>query len=158
MIRVLRRFGQRTQVNENMVLHPSVGSSDTPNLSEDSNLGPSLPRWVAKTLPIVPTLFWGTFMVSHATFAAGVGTVTPISVQTSVLNFLTWATGLMSTALGGYAAIHFFAHSGRLMSGAHNPQKRQLAIEGFGWTGLAAVIGFGITAVLGILDGVSKHL
>lgn len=118
-------------------------------------------RLVQKYGPAIPTMFVGALMMSHATFAAtggGVTNVTPVSVSKNIMTGLTWITGLASTALGGYAAIHFFMHSGRLMAGAHNPQKRQLAIEGFGWTGLAAVLGFGITLVLGILDGVSKHL
>ncbi len=118
-------------------------------------------RWAVKYGPAVPAMFVGALIVSHATFAAtgsNPTSVQPVSVKTTVVGLLTWITGICSTALGGYAAIHFFAHSSRLMAGAHNPQKRQLAIEGFGWTGLAAVVGFGITAVLGILDGAAQHL
>lgn len=116
-------------------------------------------RFILKYGPAIPTMFVGALMMSHATYAtSGVTNVTPVNVSSNITTALTWITGILSTALGGYAAIHFFLHSSRLMAGAHNPQKRQLAIEGFGWTGFAAVIGFGITIVLGILDGFSKHL
>ena len=83
--------------------------------------------------------------------------IAPVSVSSHITGLLTWLFGIGSAVLGIYAAIHFFLHSFRLMGGAHNPQKRQSAIEGLGWTAFAAIIGFGITAVLGILDGVAKH-
>lgn len=114
-------------------------------------------RYMGPIGAAVPAALVGT-VLGGPVFAQSVTTVTPIDPASSIMGFLAWATGILSTALGGYAAIHFFLHSGRLMGGAHNPQKRQLAIEGFGWTGLAAVIGFGVTAVLGILSGVSQHL
>ncbi|MCL4521449.1 MAG: pilin [Firmicutes bacterium] len=138
--------------------HPS--NNQPPVDGEQDDVQPTrFHRFILKYGSAVPTVFVGALMMSHATYAAsGVTNVTPVSVSSNITTALTWITGILSTALGGYAAIHFFMHSGRLMAGAHNPQKRQLAIEGFGWTGFAAVIGFGITIVLGILDGFAKHL
>ena len=138
--------------------HPS--NNQPPVDGEQDDVQPTrFHRFIVQYGSAIPTMFVGALMMPHVTYAAsGITNVTPVSVSSNVTTALTWITGILSTALGGYAAIHFFAHSGRLMAGAHNPQKRQLAIEGFGWTGFAAVIGFGITVVLGILDGFAKHL
>ena len=88
-------------------------------------------------------------------------TTTPIDISTffsNTTNFVhqiaTFVWGLLTVVF----VISIVINSIRLMLGAHDPQKRLQAMQGYGWTSLAGVAAFGVGYWASLAYGVANQI